>query len=198
MDEIAATLGVDPLQFRLRHLEDDRLAEVLTAAADRFGWADQPDDSGRGFGLAAGIEKGGRVATCAEVRVRGADLEVVRVVTAFECGAVIDPDNLRNQIEGATIMGLGGALFEVVHFAGGRILNPRFSEYRVPRFSDIPPIDVVLVDRPDLPPAGAGETPLIAIAPALANAINSATGCRIRSLPLLDDPMFADPADPTP
>ncbi len=198
MDEIAATLGVDPLQFRLRHLEDDRLAEVLTAAADRFGWADQPDESGRGFGLAAGIEKGGRVATCVEVRVRDADLEVVRVVTAFECGAVIDPDNLRNQIEGATIMGLGGALFEVVHFAGGRILNPRFSEYRVPRFSDIPPIDVVLVDRPDLPPAGAGETPLIAIAPALANAVNSATGCRIRSLPLLDDPMFADHTEPAP
>ncbi len=196
MDEIAATLGVDPLQFRLRHLEDERLAEVLTAAADRFGWADQPDETGRGIGLAAGIEKNGRVATCVEVRVRGDDLDVVRVVTAFECGAVIDPDNLRNQIEGAMIMGLGGALFEAVHFAGGRILNPRFSEYRVPRFSDIPPIEVVLVDRPDLPSAGAGETPIIAIAPALANAISNATGHRIRSLPLLDDPMFGNNTEP--
>jgi len=192
MDEIAATLGVDPLQFRLRHLADERLAEVLTAAADRFGWADRPDETGRGVGLAAGIEKDGRVATCVEVRVRDGDLEVLRVVTAFECGAVIDPDNLRNQIEGATIMGLGGALFEAVHFAGGRILNPRFSEYRVPRFSDIPPVDVVIVDRPDLPPAGAGETPLVAIAPALANAISNATGRRIRSLPLLDDSIFGN------
>ena len=190
MDEMAGTLGIDPLQFRLHHLTDERLAEVLTAAADRFGWAGQPGESGRGSGVAAGIEKNGRVATCVEVRVRGTDLEVVRVVTAFECGAVIDPDNLRNQIEGATIMGLGGALFEAVHFAGGRILNPRFSEYRVPRFSDIPPIDVVLLDRPDLPSAGAGETPIIAIAPALANAISNATGRRIRSLPLLDDPVF--------
>ncbi len=163
---------------------------MLTAAADRFGWADQPDANGRGFGLAAGIEKNGRVATCVEVRVRENELDVVRVVTAFECGAIIDPDNLRNQIEGATIMGLGGALFEVVHFAGGFILNPRFSDYRVPRFSDIPPIDVLLLDRPDLPSAGAGETPIITIAPALANAISNATGRRIRSLPLLDDPMF--------
>jgi isoquinoline 1-oxidoreductase len=107
------------------------------------------------------------------------------VVTAFECGAVVHPDNLRNQITGATIMGLGGALFESVHFEAGRILNPRFSEYRVPRFPDIPRIEVVLVDRPDLPSAGAGETPIIAVAPALANALFAATGRRIRSLPLL-------------
>jgi isoquinoline 1-oxidoreductase len=110
----------------------------------------------------------------------------MRVVTAFECGAIIDPDNLRNQVVGATIMGLGGALFETVHFAEGRILNPRFSQYRVPRFGDIPPIEVVLVDRPDLPSAGAGEAPIMTIAPALANAIFAATGNRIRDLPLLE------------
>lgn len=87
---------------------------------------------------------------------------------------------------GAMQCGFGGALSEAVHFADGRILNPRFSQYRVPRFSDIPPIEVVLVDRPDLPSAGAGEAPIITIAPALANAIFSATGNRIRSLPLLE------------
>jgi isoquinoline 1-oxidoreductase len=118
------------------------------------------------------------------VRVDG-DVEVVRVVTAFECGAVIHPENLRNQIAGATLMGLSGALFEQVRFGDGRILNPRFSQYRVARFTDVPEVDVVIVDRPDLPSAGGGETPIIAIAPALANAIFAATGRRIRSLPLL-------------
>jgi isoquinoline 1-oxidoreductase len=119
------------------------------------------------------------------VQVVADALSIQRVVTAFECGAIVHPDNLRNQITGATIMGLGGALFESVHFEAGHILNPRFSEYRVPRFPDIPSIEVVLVDRPDLPSAGAGETPIIAIAPALANALFAATGRRIRSLPLL-------------
>ena len=82
-------------------------------------------------------------------------------------------------------MGLGGALFEAIDFANGRILNPRLSQYRVPRFSDTPKIDLVLLDRKDVPSAGAGETPIVGIAPAIANAIYHATGMRIRSLPIL-------------
>jgi len=185
IDELADALHADPLQLRLRHLHDERLADVVRAAADRFGWGRASDERG-GAGIAAGAEKGGRVATCVEVRVDGARLDILRVVTVFECGAIVDPDNLRNQVEGATIMGLGGALFEAVHFAEGRILNPRFSQYRVPRFTDVPPIEVVLIDRPDLPSAGAGEAPIMTIAPAIGNAIFAATGNRIRSLPLLD------------
>jgi isoquinoline 1-oxidoreductase len=186
IDELADALHVDPLQLRLRHLRDERLADVVRAAADRFEWGRASNEPGDGAGIAAGSEKGGRVATCVEVRVDGPRLHILRIVTAFECGAIIDPDNLRNQVVGATIMGLGGALFEAVHFAEGRILNPRFSQYRVPRFGDIPPIEVVLVDRPDLPSAGAGEAPIMTIAPALANAIFAATGNRIRDLPLLE------------
>jgi isoquinoline 1-oxidoreductase len=186
IDELADALHVDPLQLRLSHLRDERLADVVRAAADRFEWDRSSNEQGGGAGIAAGSEKGGRVATCVEVRVDGARLHIMRVVTAFECGAIVDPDNLRNQVVGATIMGLGGALFEAVHFAEGRILNPRFSQYRVPRFGDIPPIEVVLVDRPDLPSAGAGEAPIMTIAPALANAIFAATGNRIRQLPLLE------------
>ena len=187
IDEVAHELRVEPLLLRLRHLRDERLAAVLRAAAERFEWDVQPSGAGLGIGIAAGLEKGGRVATCVRARVDGAQLEILRVVTAFECGTIVDPDNLVNQIEGATmIMGLGGALFEAVHFDEGRILNPRFSQYRLPRFTDIPPIEVVLVDRPDLPSAGAGETPIITIAPALANAIFAATGNRIRNLPLLE------------
>jgi isoquinoline 1-oxidoreductase len=184
IDELAHELRMDPLELRLCNLDDDRLAVVLRAAAERFGWDALVQEAGTGAGVAVGAEKGGRVATCALVRVDG-DVEVVRVVTAFECGAVIDADNLRNQVEGATLMGLSGALFEHVGFGGGQVLNPRFSQYRVARFTDVPVVDVVLVDRPDLPAAGGGETPIIAIAPALANAIFAATGRRIRSLPLL-------------
>lgn len=107
------------------------------------------------------------------------------MVEAFECGAILNPDNLRNQIEGGIIMGLGGALYEVIHFENGRIQNPRFSQYRVPRFSDVPVIETVLLDRKDLPSAGAGETPTVGIAPAVANAIFDATGIRLRALPLV-------------
>ena len=112
---------------------------------------------------------------------------VVRVVTAFECGAIVNPDGLRNQIEGANMMGLGGALFESVKFENGKILNPRFSTYRVPRFSDVPAIEVVLLDRKDIPSAGAGETPIVGIAPAIGNAIFNATGVRLRSMPMVPD-----------
>ena len=95
---------------------------------------------------------------------------------AFECGAIVNPDHLRNQVEGCLIMGLGAALFEAISFENGKILNPRLSRYPVPRFGDIPQIDVVLRDRKELPAAGGGETPIVAVAPAIANAIYSATG----------------------
>jgi nicotinate dehydrogenase subunit B len=106
-------------------------------------------------------------------------------VQAFECGAIVNPNGLRNQVEGAIVQGLGGALFEAIEFANGAILNSRFSAYRVPRFADMPAIEVVLVNRPDLPSAGAGETPIVGIAPALGNALFAATGVRLRALPLV-------------
>ena len=192
MDELAARFGRDPVEYRLCHLADERLAAVLRAVAARAGWvprpAAAPSASGHGEGIAIGLEKGGRVATFADVAV-GPDrrLEILRIVTGYECGAIVHPANLRSQVEGATVMALGGALFEAIHFENGRILNPRLSEYRVPRFRDVPPIDVVLLDRPDLPSAGGGETPLIAVAPAIANAIYDATGRRLRALPLVPD-----------
>jgi isoquinoline 1-oxidoreductase len=112
-------------------------------------------------------------------------MRIERVVEAFECGAVVNPEHLKNQIEGAIVMGIGGALFEAIDFADGRILNARLSKYRVPRFSDAPRIEVVLVERRDLPSAGAGETPIVGIAPAVANAIFNATGKRLRAMPML-------------
>jgi isoquinoline 1-oxidoreductase len=106
------------------------------------------------------------------------------VVTAWDSGAVVNPDGLRNQIEGSNIMGIGGALFEAIQFENGRILNPRLSKYRVPRFSDVPAIETVLVGSKDVTPAGAGEIPIVGLAPAIGNAIFAATGVRLRSLPL--------------
>jgi len=190
LDELAARVGVDPVDYRLRQLADGRLADVLRAVAKKAGWDPRPSTGAgrpdrRGRGIAVGLEKGGRVATFAEVQVDEAGrLEVVRLVSGYECGAIVHPSNLRSQVEGGAVMALGGALYEAIHFEGGRVLNPRFSEYRVPRFRDIPPIEVVLLDRPDLPSQGGGETPLIAVAPAVANAIFDATGRRLRSLPL--------------
>lgn len=189
MDELAHALNMDPLQFRLKNISDDRLRAVLQAAADKFGWAKQKPVPGSGFGIAGGFEKGGHVATCVEVTIAPATrkLRITRVVQAFECGAVVNPDGLRNQIEGAMVQGLGGALFEAVQFENGRILNPRFSQYRVPRFTDVPEIEIVVLDRKDLPSAGAGETPILGVAPAIGNAIFSATGTRLRHLPLIPE-----------
>ena len=189
MDELAHAAKIDPLEFRLKNLKDERLRAVFEAAAKAFGWDQKKPSPGRGFGIAGGIEKGGYVATCAEVAVdrSAGSVKLVRLVTAFDCGPVVNPDGLKNQIVGANIMGLGGALFEAIEFENGRILNNRFSQYRVPRFSDVPPIEVVLVERKDLPSSGAGETPLLGLAPAIGNAIFDATGVRLRSLPLLPD-----------
>jgi isoquinoline 1-oxidoreductase len=128
------------------------------------------------------------VATCAEISVNeDGDVKVERVVVAFECGAIINPEHLENQIQGSVVQGLGGALFEKIDFEDGRILNPLFSRYRVPRFSDMPFLEVVMVNRKDIPPAGAGETPILGIAPAVRNAIANATGKKLYTLPLVPD-----------
>jgi len=183
VDDLAALAGVDPLALRRSNLDDDRMQAVLDAATAEAGWGGGLAE-GRARGLACGFDKGGYVATVAEVETSGSEFRTVRLVTAFECGAVVNPDGLRNQIEGAVVQGLGGALFEAIHFAAGRITNARFSQYRVPRFGDVPELTTIVLDRRDLPPAGAGETPIVAVAPAIRNALAAATGQRLRSLPL--------------
>jgi nicotinate dehydrogenase subunit B len=187
IDEMAHSVSVDPFAFRLRNMKDERMRAVLEAATRKFGWDPKRSaSSGRGFGVSCGYEKGGYVATCAEVSVDKptGKVKLVRVVEAFECGAIVNPVHLHNQVEGAIVMAIGGALFEGIQFENGKILNARFSRYRLPRFSDMPSIEVVLIDRKDLPSAGAGETPIVGLAPAVGNAIFDATGTRLRSLPL--------------
>jgi isoquinoline 1-oxidoreductase len=188
MDELAALAGADPLAFRLGLIDEPRLRDVLTEAASRFGWAERSKakQPGRGVGLACGLDKGGFVACCAAVTVDEAadDVTVDHVVQVYDCGKIINPDILRAQVEGAILMGLGPALREAVEFADGMVTNGSFRDYRVPRFADMPTLDVHLLDRPDLPSAGAGETPIIVVAPAVANAVAAATGRPCRSLPI--------------
>lgn len=184
MDELAKAAGMEAAAFRMKNASDPRLRAVMEAATERFRWGKAKDRPGQGFGMMAGFDKGGYVSACVEVAVVNNQIRIVRVVQAFECGAIVNPDQLKNQVAGGTIMGIGGALFEAIDFDNGRIMNTRLSQYRVPRFSDIPEIEVVLVDRKDLPSAGAGETPIVALAPAVGNAIFDATGKRLRSLPL--------------
>jgi nicotinate dehydrogenase subunit B len=191
MDELANAVKMDPLEFRLKNIKDERLRDVLQAAAKAFGWGKTKPAKNHAFGLACGFEKGSYIATCAEIAVEetpgnknNGTVRIVRVVEAFECGAVVNPLHLKNQIEGAIAQAVGGALFEEIQFENGKILNPHFADYRLPRFSDMPLIEVVVVNRKDLPSAGAGETPIVGLAPAVANAIFNATGVRLRSLPL--------------
>jgi isoquinoline 1-oxidoreductase len=177
MDELAHAAQMDPLAFRYKNLSNPRMKAVLAAAAERFGWDRRPKASG----IACGFDKGGYVACCAQVSDA---LKIERVVIAFECGAIVNPKHLENQVEGSVMMALGGAMFEQIRFEEGRLLNGRLSRYRVPRFSDLPAIETVLVDRKDLPSAGAGETSIVGLAPAVANAIFQANGKRLRSLPM--------------
>jgi nicotinate dehydrogenase subunit B len=168
IDDIARALKVDAVEFRLKHLKDERMRNVLTAAAEKIGW---PRASpGRALGIACGTEKGSYVATAAELSRTKTGFKVERLVATFECGAIVNPDGLHNQVEGSIVQGLGGALFEAIEFRDGRIVNGTMATYRVPRFSDVPPIDVVLLDRKDLPSAGAGETPIVCVAPAIGSA----------------------------
>ena len=186
MDGMAHAAAIDPLEFRLKNITDPRLRAVFEAAAEKFDWSRSKATPALGYGIGGGLDKGGYVATCAEVEIdsAGKRVRIRRVVQAWDCGAVINPDGLRNQLSGAIVMGIGGALFERILFADGRILNPHFAEYRVPRFSDTPQIEIVLIDRKDLPSAGAGETGLVGLAPAVGNAIFSATGTRLVNLPM--------------
>jgi CO/xanthine dehydrogenase Mo-binding subunit len=186
MDELAGAAGSDPLEFRLAHLENPRLRAVLEAAAEKFNWKERvkKKNPSVGVGLACGTEKGSYVAACAEIGLEDGKIVVRHVCEAFECGAILNPTNLHSQVQGAIIMGLGPALHEAMEFENGAITTASFRKYQVPRFADVPELEIHLLNRPDLPSVGAGETPIIAVAPAIANGVFHATGNRIRQMPI--------------
>lgn len=188
IDELAGLAALDPLEFRLNNLRQDRLRQVLLDATGRFRWKERRRKGNwrTGVGLACGTEKGSFVAACAEVEATtgGVGFRVREICMAFECGTILNPANLQAQVEGSIIQGLGGALTEQVAFQNGKLTNGSFSRYRTPRFRDVPRIDILLAARRDVPPAGAGETPIIVVAPAIANAVFDASGKRTRALPI--------------
>ncbi|NQW17309.1 MAG: xanthine dehydrogenase family protein molybdopterin-binding subunit [Chloroflexi bacterium] len=183
MDRIASQLGIDPIEFRLNNLSHARLRKTLTNAADVFGWSASKTGS-NGIGVAIGYDAGSFLTQAAEVSTAGRDVNVDRVHTSFDCGLVLNPDGVRNQVEGSIVMGMGTALWESVEFDGGRILNPSFSRYRVPRITETPALDVSLIGDPNTPSTGAGEPAIVTVAAAIANAVTSATGRQIDTLPI--------------
>ncbi len=163
MDELAVAVGKDPLEFRRAHLNNDRLLAVLNEAAKQFDFPTRrakSDQKNLGVGIACATEKGSCVAACVEVEIAADQtIRVNHICQAFECGAIMNPSNLEAQIQGALMQGLGPALREATAFENGKITNASFFDYQVPRFADLPTMDIHLVNRPDLPSGSAGETP---------------------------------------
>ena len=185
IDEIAASLNMDPVEIRLMNLTHPRLSRVLRQTADRFDWESHRTESSAGIGVAIGYDTGSFVAECVELVVQRRNVRVQRVVAGIDCGMVVNPEGVRNQVEGSIIMGMGTALREAVEFDSGRLLNPVFSRYRVPRITDTPEIEVVLSGDPTTPSTGAGEPGIVPIAAAINNAVYNATESRIRDLPIV-------------
>jgi isoquinoline 1-oxidoreductase len=189
IDMMAASIGADPLAFRLRNLTDPRMRRVLQAAADSFGWQGVAAPSKRGFGVACNIDAGTYVATMAEVKVdpRSGRVQVIRVVCAQDMGIVVNPEGAKMQMEGGVTMGLGYTLTEELRFLGGDILDHNFGTYEIPRFSTVPRIDTVIVENNDMAPQGGGEPPITTTGAVIANAIFDATGARLLRLPMTAD-----------
>jgi nicotinate dehydrogenase subunit B len=193
MDLMAASAGVDPVEFRLRHLTDPRMRTALQAAAAAFGWKAAVGPSGRGVGVACSIDAGTYVATMAEVAVdaQTGEVRVKRIVCAQDMGIVVNPDGAKMQIEGGLTMGLGYTLAEELRFRGGEILDRNFDSYRLPRFSWVPRIEAVLVPNDQLPPQGGGEPAITTTGAVIANAVYDAIGVRILRLPMTPERVLA-------
>jgi len=183
---LAEKAGIDPLEFRLKNLKNKRMSRVLQAAAEKFGWKPAKTPSGRGYGIAAGIDSGTYVAHMAEVEVnkKTGHIQVKRVVCAQDMGLSINPQGAKIQIEGCITMGLGYALKEDIHFKGGEIFDLNFDTYEIPRFSWTPKIETVVIDDREAAPQGGGEPAIICMGAVIANAIYDAVGARLFQLPM--------------
>jgi CO/xanthine dehydrogenase Mo-binding subunit len=186
MDELAHAAGADPVEFRLRHLADDRARAVVRAAADRAGWrtgAKGDGTRGSGIGFARYKNIGDYVAVIAEVAVEES-VRVTRVVAAVDCGRVVNPDGVINQAEGGIIQAVSWTLKEQVRFDRTRITTRNWEDYPILTFDEVPEIEVVLADRPEQPWLGVGEGMMGPTAAAVANAVFNAMGVRVRDMPL--------------
>jgi CO/xanthine dehydrogenase Mo-binding subunit len=193
MDEIAADLKIDPVEFRLRHLaENKRGADCLRAAAEEAQWQKRPSPApaasgnlAKGRGVAVTQRANAYVAAVADVEVNktNGQVSVKRIVCSHDCGLIINPDGVKNQAEGNIIQGVSRALFEEVTFDSNAVTSLDWGSYPILRFPDVPELDIVLINRPEMAPLGAGEQATIHIAAAIGNAIFDATGVRLREVP---------------
>jgi len=186
MNFMASKAGIDPLEFRLRHLKDRRMIGVLKAAAKKFGWRSSKAPSGAGYGIACGIDAGTYVALMAEVDAdKGSGkVQVKRTVCAQDMGFVVNPEGATIQMEGCITMGLGYALAEEIRFKNGEIFDLNFDTYDIPRFSWLPEIETVLLENENMAPQGGGEQAIICMGGVIATAIYDATGDRLLQLPM--------------
>lgn len=186
IDIMAEKAGMDPVEFRMKNLTDQKMRGVLKAAAEKFGWSPAKLPSGRGYGVACGIDAGTWVATIAEVAVdkQTGKVQVKCVVCAQDMGLVVNPAGATIQMEGCIMMGLGYALTEQIQFKGGNILNHNFDTYEIPRFSWLPKIETVIIDNNEADPQGGGEPAIITMGGVVANAIYDAVGVRMFHLPM--------------
>jgi CO/xanthine dehydrogenase Mo-binding subunit len=186
IDAMAVKAGSDPLEFRLKNLNNPRMQRVLETAAKTFGWASAKPPSGKGQGLACADYLGTYVAAMAEIEVRketGA-VRVKRVVCVQDMGLTVNPAGAKLQVEGCITMGLGYALSEQVRFKGREVLDLNFDTYEIPRFSWLPRIETVLLDSSGVAPSGGGEPAIIVVGAVLANAVFDAVGARFLELPI--------------
>lgn len=186
IDIMASKAGIDPLEFRLMNLKDEKMIDCLKAAAAKFDYKPAKGPSGRGIGIACGHDAGTWVAEIAEVDVDKSTgkVKVVRIVCAQDMGLCVNPQGALIQMEGCINMALGYTFTEEVFFEGGNILTRGYDTYEIPRFSWIPKLDCVILDRKDKPPKGGGEPAIIAVGAAVANAIFDATGARMYRMPM--------------
>jgi nicotinate dehydrogenase subunit B len=198
IDFLAAQAGLDPLGFRLQNMKDARMRNVLEKAAQAFGWKPAKSPSGRGYGVACGLDAGAYVALMAEVRVdrKTGEISVTRLLCAQDMGQVINPEGARMQMEGCLMMGLGYALSEELHFRNGRILDLNFSDYAIPRFSWMPRLETILVENNSLSPQGGGEPAIINVGAVLANAVFDAISVRFNRLPMTPSRVVKEIAKP--
>ncbi len=189
IDIMAAKAGIDPLEFRLQNLKDKTMIRVLQTAAKKFGWKPAKAPSGRGYGIACGIDAGTTVASFVEVAVdkNSGDVKVVRIVCAQDMGLSVNPEGAAIQMEGCVTMVMGYALKEDIHFKNGEIFDLNFDTYEIPRFSWLPKIETIIIDNKEAPPQGGGEPAIITMGGAIANAIYDAVGARVFQMPMTPD-----------
>lgn len=185
IDIMASAAGMDPLDFRLKNLKDEKMIACLKSVADKFGYVPGKGPSGRGIGIACGLDAGTWVAEIAEVRVDQATgkVQVIRVAASQDMGLCVNPQGALIQMEGCITMALGYTLTEELKYNGGIIDNKNFDSYSIPKFSWVPKIDCVILDRQDQAPQGGGEPAIIAVGAAVGNAIFDATGARLYRVP---------------